>query len=286
MNTAIASCSRRAATTAAAVALAAVALAFPPSPPHTFTGLVRDALGDPLAITNAVVILETTTGVRVKAALVPYLGPGFNYRLEVPMDAGLTADAYRPTALRPTVPFTIKVQIGSATYLPMELQGRYAALGRPAQTTRLDLTLGEDSDSDGLPDAWERALIAMLGADLSLAEIRPEDDADGDGLTNLQEYLASTYAFDPADGLRLDLAGLDQGRPQFEFLAIRGRTYGILVSTNLSNWAPVMFRPVGSTADVPLMDAFVATDVRTFRVEAAADPPTPAIPTVFRLMAR
>ena len=30
-------------------------------------------------------------------------------------------------------------------------------LGKPSETTRLDLTLGEDSDGDGLPDAWERA---------------------------------------------------------------------------------------------------------------------------------
>lgn len=245
-----------------------LAIAFPPAPNHTFYGVVRDEMGDPIVVTNAVVTLETITGVQVKTTVTPNLAPGMNYRLSVPMDSGLTSDNYKPTALRPTVSFTIKVKIGTVTYLPLELHGSYANLGKPAQRTHLDLTLGEDSDGDGLPDAWERALIDMLGGGLTLADIRPGDDSDHDGMTNLQEYLAGTYAFDPEDGFRLAVAGQQNGHPLLEFLAIRGRTYTLLASSNLTAWAAVPFRVEADGTNAPLRESYAATDVSLLRVEA------------------
>jgi hypothetical protein len=262
------------------------ARAFPPAPNHTFYGLVRDEMGDPLVVTNAVVILETSAGVHLKTTAVPNLGPGLNYRLAVPMDAGLTADAYKPTALKPLVSFRLKVVIGTTTYLPMELHGNYANLGQPAQSTHLDLTLGEDSDHDGLPDAWERALIDMLGGGRTLADIQPGDDSDGDGLTNLQEYQVGTYAFDPADGLRLEPVGLNGGRPLLDFLAIRGRTYSLLGSADLQTWLPVDFRFTDSTEGAAPVSSYSATDVRVMHVEVVL--PAGQAPTfqAYKLMAQ
>ncbi len=260
-----------------ALSLASFALAFPPAPYHTFYGLVRDEMGDPIVVTNAVVTLETITGVQVKTTVIPNLAPGMNYRLSVPMDSGLTSDNYKPTALRPTVSFTIKVKIGTVTYLPLELHGSYANLGKPAQRTQLDLTLGEDSDGDGLPDAWERALIDMLGGGLTLADIRPGDDSDHDGLTNLQEYLAGTYAFDPEDGFRLTVAGQQNDHPLLEFLAIRGRTYTLLASSNLTTWATVPFRVEAEGTNAPLRESYSAIDVSLLRVEAVVPQAKPSV---------
>nr|WP_321349275.1 LamG-like jellyroll fold domain-containing protein [uncultured Methanoregula sp.] len=42
-----------------------------------------------------------------------------------------------------------------------------------------------DADQDGLPDAWERQYFGNLSRG-------PDEDYDGDGLTNLQEYLAGS----------------------------------------------------------------------------------------------
>ena len=247
---------------------APVAQAFPPAPHHLIYGMVRGELGDPINVNNAEVILTTSAGVVITTTLIPDLAPGVNYRLSVPMDSGLTSDPYKPTALQPTVPFRLSVKIGTTTYLPIEMIGDFKNLGQPAGETRLDLTLGEDSDGDGLPDAWERAIIAMLGGGLTLADIGPGDDSDHDGMSNLDEYLAGTYAFDPADGYKLNIVGVNGGRPVLEFTAIRGRTYAVLASTDLQNWAPVAFKIPAEGANAPVRQSYQATDVRVLRVEA------------------
>ena len=249
--------------------LAPGARAFPPTPHHLIFGLVRGELGDPISVTNAQVILTTSAGVQVKTALIPDLAPGLNYRLTVPLDSGLTADPYKPTALQPTVPFRLSVKIGTTTYLPIEMAGDYRNLGLPAKETHLNLTLGEDSDGDGLPDAWERAIIAALGGNLTLADIGPEFDSDGDGMSNVDEYLAGTYAFDNQDGFSLKIKGSNGAAALLEFMAIGGRTYSIHASPDLLQWTPVPFRMAGDGPTAPSVSDYRATDVRVMEVEVA-----------------
>ena len=267
-----------------ALSLCQSALAFPPAPNHTIYGLVRDELGDPIRVTNAVVTLETATGIQIKTTVVPNLGPGMNYRLSVPMDAGLTSDAYKPTALRPLVSFRMKVVIGSTTYLPIELHGSYLNLGKPAQKTHLDLTMGVDSVGDGLPDAWKQELIDMLGLNCGLQDIKPGDDADGDGMSNWAEYIAGTYAFDSTDNLRLYVAGMHEGNPLMDFLAIRGRTYTILSSTNLTSWSAVNFRLPLESPNGGSMGYYYASSVHRVRAEVTTPDSTPANLRVFKLL--
>ena len=245
--------------------LAGFAHAFPPAPHHTLFGLVRNQLGDPINVFPCDVFLETPSANQLRASLISGLEPGVNYRLEVPMDSGTAVDLYQPTAMRPFFQYKLKVQIGQTIYLPIEMAGDFSQIGQPGVKTRINLTLGVDSDGDGLPDAWEEALIAMFGG--NLASINPNDDTDGDGISNLNEYLAGTYAFDPTDGFALSLVGLNADNSQLEFMAIRGRTYTIEASSNLQQWTPVGFRVVNGGAPGPIQDSYRATDVRTLRVE-------------------
>jgi hypothetical protein len=240
-------------------------LSFPPAPHHTLYGLVRNQWGDPVTLAPSDVFLETPSGAQLRTSMVTGLEPGVNYRLQVPMDSGTAPDLYQPTALRPFFQYRLKVVIGQTVYLPIEMAGNFAQIGQPGQKTRIDLTLGVDSDGDGLPDAWEQQLIAIYGG--TLASIRPNDDSDSDGLTNLQEYLAGTYAFDPSDGFALAITGVNAGASALEFLALRGRNYTIQASTDFRTWTSVPFRLATDAAQAALRNNYQATDVRTLRVE-------------------
>lgn len=243
---------------------ASPASAFPPAPHHTLFGMVRNQYGEPLNLISSEVFLETAAGSQLRAQIVEGLGDGFNYRLEVPMDSGAVPGVYKPTALLAASTFRLKVQIGQTTYLPMEMVGNLARIGEPAQQTRLDLTLGVDSDGDGLPDAWEQALIAVHGG--TLASIKPDGDADGDGISNLAEYLAGTSAFDPSDGFRLTLLEVNSGATTLEFLTMPRRTYTIHGSTDLTEWRPVQFILASEPAGSPLRRDFYSSDVVLLRV--------------------
>jgi hypothetical protein len=232
-------------------------------------GLVRTQFGDPLEDVPGDIYLETPGGTQLRTGLGSSSEPGLNYRLEVPMDSGTAADLYKPTALRPFYQFKLKVQIGQTTYVPIEMVGSFTEIGQPSKKTRIDLTLGVDSDGDGLPDAWEQALIAIYGG--NLAGINPNGDTDGDGISNLNEYLAGTYAFDPSDGFRLAWVSQGTSAAQMEFLAVRGRSYSIEASSNLQQWTPVNFRVISGSTAGGLQANYQATEVRPLRVEV----PTP-----------
>lgn len=256
--------------------------AFPPAPHHEIYGLVRNEQGDPLESATATVLLEVggtnvaSTVIRTTPAI------NGNYRLNIPLDSGLTAERYRPSAQFPAVPFRLRVKVGNVSYVPIVITGVSSLVTKPGGSTRVDLTVGEDSDGDGLPDAWERELIAALGLDRTLAQIRPDGDDDGDGMTNMQEYLAGTYAWDPQDGFALAIRGVQNGRPVMEFTGIRGRTYSVETSHDLKTWKPITFQVDGG-AD---QDSFTSPDVRPVHVSVApAATNTPSL-RVFRLMVR
>lgn len=63
------------------------------------------------------------------------------------------------------------------------------------QTSTIDP--GADTDHDGIPDTWELTHVGALGI------LWATGDADGDGFTDLEEYLADTNPLDPTDNLRI-----------------------------------------------------------------------------------
>jgi hypothetical protein len=242
------------------LACVAVARAFPPAPHHVIFGLVRTEIGDPLTDTDATIYLETPNGLKIQSKISPGIDVAANYRIVVPMDAGLTPDLYRRTALLQASGFRIKVIIQNKVYVPIEMTGNLAALGQPGGSTRIDLTLGEDADGDGLPDAWERAMIAALGLNVTPADFRPGDLAPNK-MTYYQNYIAGTYPFDPQDEFKLQLAGNSQlGAPLLEASTISGRTYTLFGSSDVTTWTPLTFkladgieRPFYTAADSQLI---------------------------------
>ncbi len=238
--------------------------AFPPAPHHTFFGMVRDELGRPLEGEKVEVLFETSSGRLVRTGV--GLGiPGINYRLRVPMDAGSTADLYNPVAMRHAMPYKIRVKVGAKVYLPIEMVGDLGKMGQPGEETLLNLTLGEDTDGDGLPDAWERALLAQ---GQGLGDINPNDDTDGDGMSNLDEYISGNYAFDKEDGLRLDIVQKGESGAVLEFMGIRGRTYTVQGSPDLKEWNDVSFQVDGEEGEFKHVRA---NKVRKFRITVPSE---------------
>ena len=238
--------------------------AFPPAPHHTFFGMVRDELGRPLEGEKVEVLFETSSGRLVRTRV--GLGiPGINYRLRVPMDAGSTADLYNPVAMRYAMPYKIRVKVGAKVYLPIEMVGDLGKMGQPGEETLLNLTLGEDTDGDGLPDAWERALLAQ---GQGLGDINPNDDTDGDGMSNLDEYISGNYAFDKEDGLRLDIVQKGESGAVLEFMGIRGRTYTVQGSPDLKEWNDVSFQVDGEEGEFKHVRA---NKVRKFRITVPSE---------------
>ena len=251
------------------LALAAAAQAFPPAPDHTLYGTVRDERGRVLAQSSATVVISTAAGEVGRTVIDRFAETGVNYLVRLPMDLGTTGGTYRPSALLPTTGFTIRVIRDQTVLVPIEVSRVPPTIGQPGGRTRLDLTLGVDSDGDGLPDAWEQQLIDSdrTGRLRTLADVRPGDDLDGDGLTNLQEYLLGTYALDRIDGLALSIVEVANGQARLRFATITGRTYSIRSSVNLQEWGTQAFSVGSPTAaavgsfpasQITLLDVWVA----------------------------
>ncbi len=218
------------------------ALAFPPAPHHTLYGIVRNEQGHPLGV-NATVLMSSQGKVVYRGTVGKTAKPGANYTLRVPMDTGTLVDLYRPTAMNPAVAFTMTIVIGDNHYVPIEVQGDLPAMGDPSKSTRLDLTLGLDSDQDGLPDRWEQDLIGARDDDdvNSLGDVDPDGDFDKDGLSNLGEYIAGTYAFDRRDTLQLEVLDKSAEHVHLRFLVITGRTYQVKASLDGRDYTATRF---------------------------------------------
>lgn len=85
-----------------------------------------------------------------------------------------------------------------------------------------------DADANGLPDAWEEQYFAGQVVD-------PLADSDGDGTSNLMEYLAGTNPSDRSSKFQPTgtLDGLTYTMP---IQTVQGRTYKVWVTKDLSTW--------------------------------------------------
>lgn len=85
-----------------------------------------------------------------------------------------------------------------------------------------------DADANGLPDTWEEQYFSGQVVD-------PLADSDGDGTSNLMEYLAGTDPTDPSSKFQPTgtLDGLTYTMP---IQTVQGRTYKVWVTKNLSSW--------------------------------------------------
>lgn len=103
-----------------------------------------------------------------------------------------------------------------------------------------------DLDSDGMPDSGETANGLTVGIDDSAA------DADGDGASNLSEYLAGTDPQASGSVFKITAVTTPVGKlMSVTWPGVAGRTYQVLSSPDLENWTPLL-PTIPCTSDGPL----------------------------------
>lgn len=221
--------------------------AFPPAPYYVLYGTVRDQAGQTVVADHAEVLLTKNGTAIQRAPIATLVGRDRNYELNIEIESMRSGtDAYSERSLQPNGEFGLIVEINGQRFYPIEVAGTLRA-GRGSELVRLDLTLGVDSDGDGLPDVWEEWQLYQAGHfpdddgkwDLSL--IDAHGDFDGDGQSNLKEYYAGTFAGDATETFDLEIKGLDDAKALVEFYGVTNKFYWIEQSTDLKTWSPANF---------------------------------------------
>src|SRR5262249_40403615 len=89
-----------------------------------------------------------------------------------------------------------------------------------------------DSDGDGIPDAWTQQYFGHPTGQAG-DQSRAQDDADGDGMTNLQEFMMGTDPTSAASVLRIQIAYKAAGNNvTLSWPAGAGRNYKVQYKDN------------------------------------------------------
>lgn len=142
-----------------------------------------------------------------------------------------------------------------------------AASTGPGVESRFTITMLADSDHDGLPDVWEAAYEATPGAGLD-----PAVDADGDGLSNGEEFVAGTDPTDPESVLAANLTPAFDG-PMVLFDAMSNLTYTVEFTDGLgASWRKLMDVPAQQTNRVEILSDPLWSTNRFYRVVTPQQP--------------
>jgi len=245
--------------------------AFPPAPYYTLYGVVRDQVGQTVTAEGAEVIL-LKGGVEVGRTPINSTLIDQNYELQMRLDQNRSGTTfYTDKAVAAGGLFSLVVSMNGALFYPIEVAGNLTA-GKGGERVKLDLTLGEDKDKDGLPDVWEAWQLYQAGlspdenGNWNLALIDRNGDFDQDGQNNLLEYLAGTFAGDATETFGLTIKEKLAQHVRLEFYAITGKVYTIESTLDLKTWTRVPFAVgapgTGNNAhqatDVGVVSAFTA----------------------------
>jgi hypothetical protein len=172
---------------------------------------------------------------------------------------------------------TFTTQVTNILYSYQVVTNIQASANYSVQVTNLALRLGtnsanafitvvDDTDKDGLPDEYEALYPGFLGASDAADAAR---DQDGDGMTNLAEYIAGTDPTDALSFLRVESIQVAGGGTQLELYARSNRTYTVEFreSVGLGTWQSLTNLPAQPTDRLEIIqDPYPATGSRIYRI--------------------
>jgi hypothetical protein len=223
-----------------------------PEPSLVLYGTIRNTAQNNLRVTWGTLVWqfrsETTGQTLTFTATVTNVLDQFSYVLQVPCEQVIsTTLSSRALNLSGTA---VRFDRSQVFY-----NGLPVSFANPAQTTvllsardrgrveRIDLLMALDCvdlDENSLCDDWEMAYLGYIGVD-------PNDDPDGDGLSNWAECKAGTDPLDPQSVFRLiTWERLDSNSVRVGWQSTDGRYYSLLrypnlLSTNYTVVQPHLF---------------------------------------------
>lgn len=267
--------------------LASSAHAFPPAPPYSIFGTVRDQVGQTVRADGAILIL-LNGGVEIgRTPIQDSPSLDYNYEMSIRIDQNRSGTVfYSDKAVAAQGLFSLVVEMNGSFFYPIEVSNNLTA-GKGGERTRLDLNLGQDLDHDGLPDVWEQWQLYQAGYlpdengnwDLSL--IDRDGDFDHDGSSNLQEYIAGTFAGDASEKFNLAIKEKLESNVRLEFYAITGKTYSIERSLDGVTWERIPF-----STGLPVGEATTYTATAVGILPVFTVPSSSATKELFRLSVR
>lgn len=212
-----------------------------PQPMVIYYGQALDRYGQ-VYREGASVFLKLGNHEVARSQVVGGLAPGVNFVLTVPYDDAGIRERYDKCAVSEGDVLTVWVNDAYGERQVNECE--IPPVGEEGEVTRLRLLTGEDSDGDGMTDAWERA-NGLNPADPSDATL----DDDQDGQNNLEEYLAGTLPWLETDLLCLTSIKVVNQQYVLTFASVYGRMYHV-EATSLDSlgedgaleWSPCPFR--------------------------------------------
>ena len=240
--------------------------AAPPMPSFRYYGMLHDEYGWPVTLDqNVVVTLMDGTNECARYTVNEQLGDGINYILEVPIDYAARV-RYASYAARTGDVVIIRAYQNEVAQ-PLMNTSSVPNVGSSGDAVRLDLTMGTDSDGDGMSDEWETQMIIAWSDGLytDISQVLPGDDFDGDHSSNLEEFHAGSMPYAAEDVFQVyKWMKASDGTFSVKFYAVKGATYAIYTSPSTLKdkdveWSRSQFRTSVGGSDV-LNHTATATD--------------------------
>lgn len=149
-----------------------------------------------------------------------------------------------------------------------------ATVGLPGEVKKLVISLGTDANGNRVPDEYEAECQFLLwAAGRPVVEYDPEEDWDGDGVKNFDEFVAGTNPLDADDRFSVRQMAADAGMEDYVKLVFpvnQGRVYTLEAASVLDgggDWRQEPFLTADGRESACLVTSGGETGIRVIFVK-------------------
>ncbi|MDD4736363.1 MAG: hypothetical protein PHP44_09685 [Kiritimatiellae bacterium] len=195
-----------------------------PQPSCVLYGQVRSGQGWPMEEGRIqVTMCEGGTDEVTFVSDITYIDAGVNFVMALPLDDGRGIPYDEESVIKGEA-FSVTIsQYGLELGV---IETNLPVVGGPGDVVQMNVTAGEDTDGDGIPDYWELEFVENSGgAYTNISQITREGDFDGDGVNNYMEYLSGTLPYLDYDFFYVEDMSQRSGRVGVTFFSEKGFSY-------------------------------------------------------------